>query len=199
MRTFSSLLHIKGIGSIIAVLSLVLLTPLTACQTAVSIPFMSVSHEQSLRDYRQPTGITEFLVFMTLNDAERFIAQELHINPTFPDQQFHFAQRVRTVDFSQSFAVLVLQGHQESADYGVTTTHVSQFGGILRVDATFVDPTQPDTWWEYIVGPNTIRHPMTTDPYHLISVSRSALPAPVTKIELWSRGQLITTILQPIP
>jgi hypothetical protein len=76
----------------------------------------------------------------------------------FPSEVAH---KLRQLDYSRSFVILVLQGRKPSSGYQVTIQQIAQHGDRVIVQAEFTEPQS-----------KTFTRPAFTSPYHLVSVSR---------------------------
>lgn len=69
--------------------------------------------------------------------------------------------QLQTVDYSNYFALLVLQGWKPNTGYKVTITHIARIENDVNIYAEFIEPE-----------PDTAVSPAVTSPYHLVKVQK---------------------------
>jgi hypothetical protein len=154
-----------------------------------SLSFTTVAKEldyNSNPSRREP----QVLVITSAQDFEtalRLVAGDPPSLTTSP----HPIEQARQLDYSRSFAILVLQGRQGTSGYSVTVDRMDRQGDRVQVLAAFVRPND-------VEGP-VATSAILTDPYHLIAIEKMGAWQQEIRFELVEKDQAVVETTHYIP
>jgi len=125
---------------------------------------LSACHFRGQDLFFEPIAQGDIINYRESNPALLIIADEDEIDALVPDvlaEDPALAAQFRQLDYSCTFAILVLHGYVGSSGFSVTVRQVVRRDSEVIVQAEFVEPT---------IG--TRIYPAFTSPYHLIAVSK---------------------------
>ena len=109
-----------------------------------------------------------------------------------PDLGIHFASGLgdplRALDYTHTFAVLVLQGLKSNGGFEVIVQQATRQGDRVTIHADFVEPAM-----------GTRRTAGFTSPYQLIAVAKDSTWEPVTQVELVVKEKTVAEATHSIP
>ena len=104
----------------------------------------------------------------------------------------HPVEQARQIDYTHSFAILILQGWQGTSGYSVTVDQVVRQGDRVLIQATFVRPGGED-------GTPEAHSAVITDPYHLIAIPKTGTWGLDVRFELVEQGNVVADATHFIP
>jgi hypothetical protein len=133
----------------------------------------------------------QVLVITSLQDFEAALRLATVGDPPGLTTSPHPIEQARQLDYSHSFAILVLQGWQGTSGYSVTVDRVVRQGDRVQVLATFVRPND-------VEGP-VVTLAVETDPYHLIAIEKTGAWQQEIRFELVEKDQVVAETTHFIP
>ena len=150
------------------------------------LPFTTIAQGEHLSAnlFVQQPSIIVIASAQEVDSALRLAAGDppkLAMNP-------HPIEQARQIDYNRFFAILVLQGKQATAGYGVTVQQIVRRSDQMIVHALFVEPKPGEGAAE--VG---------TDPYHLVAVPKGGTWGQDVRFELVDQGKVVAETTHFIP
>jgi hypothetical protein len=179
---------------------LVAMLTLCSCggQSGQDLPFTSIEQGSA-----SPLNASAPAIFVIANDQEiDAVAQSAFgVNSqssTKPSPGERTVDRLLRIDYTQSVAVLVLQGFQGTPN-GITVRQIVLKDDLVLINATLVTPVRwYDSFLEPIFG-RRVRQQMASNPYHLITISKEIIQGKQLRFELIDNNNVVAEITHTVP
>jgi hypothetical protein len=183
-----------------SLLGLCLVMVLSSCgePSGQDLPFTSIEHGSAL-----PLSTSTPAIFVIANDQEiDAVAQTVFgvtsQSSTKPSPGQRTVNRLLRIDYTQSVAVLVLQGLQGTPN-GITVRQIVLKDNQVLINATLATPVRwYDSFLEPIFG-RRVRQQMASNPYHLITISKESIRGKQLQFDLIDVNNVVAETTRTIP
>ena len=146
-----------------------------------AVPFRSVAHDINLgREYNQYTSRGPSVFLVTSSSEAGALGKFLQLHPQ-PDSPSAIITQLNSIDYSQEFGVLLLQGASGGSS-GVTVQGIRRQWNRLLIDARFTVPA-----W------GAPQQAILTDPYDLIAISKAPFDGTYLSLEVWDSWRSVAS------
>jgi hypothetical protein len=116
------------------------------------------------------------------------LARQLPGNPPRASDNPDFVNKLRLLDYTHCFAILVTQGLKQPRGFQVTVQQITRQDDRVRAEANFIGPKLGEG--QPMVSP---------DPYHLVAVSKDGAWGRQIQFELVADGKVVAEATHFIP
>jgi hypothetical protein len=167
-------------------------------QSGQDLPFTSIEQGSA-----SPPNTSTPAIFVIANDHEiEAVAQSAFgvtsQSSTKPSPGQQTVEHLRQIDYTQSVAILTLQGLQGTPN-GITIRQIVLKDNQVLINATLVTPVRwYDSFLEPIIG-RRVRQQMASNPYHLITISKESIRGKQLLFELIDASNVVAENARTIP
>jgi hypothetical protein len=153
-----------------------------------SVAFTAIVREGVLRGNLDAyPAMPALYIIPSLNDVDHFAQQVLGGEPAIPGQPQRFVEQLRSLDYHQVFAVVVVSGQRGGCD-SFTIRRMTRWNARVIIHADF------DTGGWGRGCPQVV-----TDPAYLLAVAKANLPTTPIQFDLWDGWRTVATTTATIP